>query len=1229
MKQHMWGRLVIVALIVLFILPSLSPAQMIIEQINEAGDVEKYELKYCVTFSKDDIIFGKLMGYDTIQLKDGTCINDVGKPMMPAMEIKIALPAGMAVKGVRVVDTESVDVKGEYNVYPAQPPRRTDGSDDDTPFVEPDVSIYNSKEPYPSMVVDFAHQTDLAGQGIAEIRVNPLQYTPNQKKLTLYTSITFVIVGVDGYVCGDYLPSSISEKGRETYEEMIKDMVVNPEDVTLNTYPDPIPIPLSLPSGGPYDHVIITSTSYQSYFDDLIEWHTKRGLRDTVVTTSYIYSNYGGSDNQEKIRNFIIDAHGTWGTQYFLMGGEHGTVPFEYRDYGGGSTPSDQYYSDYDDDWTHEVYVGRASISSSTQANTFINKVINYEKNPPLTDYILDALLIGMDADASTDLEDLKENIDGSTPNIPVRFDVTKVYDSHGGNHETNTKNALNAGQNLVNHADHGWFDYLGTGDYNHGWGLSNSEIDVLTNNGKPSIIVSLACDPNGMDDPYGYDCIAEHFVIYNPNQAGVAFNGNTRSGYYYQGQPISLSGTLDRDWWRAVFDYYETTLGGAINRAKHLFSHSNNDKKHCEWTFNLLGEPAMPIWTDTPSSISVSHPSTLPTGTSTFLVDTNVPSAYICLWKDGDVYLTGTANGAGDYTFYPDPSNTGTMYVTVTKHNYLPYEGSTEVTEASFTIDGDVFESGGVIPVPDPMVTITNLVTEEEWTATVESGSNYYSLELTGAEIPSVGDDLRIMAKKELDEGEHDPDGYTYSIKITEHGVTQTEINNGEFTEDLNLDHYCINYFPDYPYHIKEQETYSGAAVMQMWTDFKSVGPYVQDDLQTWGLSNNTDEDKTAGLQHIDPRGMAMTLRWLVGDTLPPGHTFVVGVMPGNASGLNWAMHRICWWQYTGPGALPTGGNYENWMSVRGIHTDKRPQDGQYAGLGDWGYDVYGFWINDPDDPGGIGENSYKTADTWTTDYYTTIIDPYNTNWDGKYITVLEPPPEYDAEVTIVPAKPRFTKAITPIMMAKPVRIWSIEKTVIVETIKDKEALDIVKAAIDGVTEELLPYDQDFAETFAKTIAGEPLYVNDDNGDYYIVPFNIPMQKIKPRLTKCVMFERMGKDGIELVYSIDEKVQIKKIPIKPIPKTRTLIVVIVDAEDGHFKEASWVANPAQYLPISDERALEIVFESMKTNVEQDLKYVRDITIELVHRDSNPYYPDWKITIKNRVFYVGQDGTVS
>jgi hypothetical protein len=147
------------------------------------------------------------------------------------------------------------------------------------------------------------------------------------------------------------------------------------------------------------------------------------------------------------------------------LGGENETVPFAYRTYYQQNTPSDQYYSDFDEDWSHEVFVGRVSAGSSSEVTTFVNKVLKYEKYPPLSDYPQKALLIGMDLDDYTHAEYLKETIDGY---LPVGFNVTKVYASHLSNHRSAVINALNAGQKLVDHGDHANESARGTGWVNN-----------------------------------------------------------------------------------------------------------------------------------------------------------------------------------------------------------------------------------------------------------------------------------------------------------------------------------------------------------------------------------------------------------------------------------------------------------------------------------------------------------------------------------------------------------------------------------------------------------------------------------------------------------------------------------------------------------------------------------------------------------------------------------------
>jgi hypothetical protein len=723
------------------------------------------ETTVTLTFEKDQFLIDQLAGFDRIRLKEGSIQGEAGQPALPALQIRIAIPSGSRATDVTVRPVYSTAMPGTYRVYPGQLPARLDGSPP-PPFSEPDPEIYGSTDLYPANLAYFVGQTDLAGQQMAVVTVSPMQWTPATGELILHQELEITVSSEPGFISKERY-AKFTQNHRDHYEPLVRDMVVNPEDVLLNP-PSDSPSK-ALPSGD-FDHVIITSSSYSSYFDDLIEWHNKRGLRDTVVTTDYIYANYSGSDNEEEIRNFIIDARSTWGTMYFLMGGEDGTVPFKYRTYDGESIPSDNYYADYDDDWTWEVYVGRLSGSNSTQFSTAIDKIINYETNPPTSNYAMDVLLIGMDLDASTPCEDLKEDVDGY---IPSGFNVTKVYDSHGTNHETATINALNAGQNLVNHADHSNSDVLGLGYINHGsWALYNSDVDALTNNGQPCNFITMGCWANDMTYSDG---IGEHFIIYNPDQAGVSYTGNTRSGWYFVGYTDYLSCKLDKDWWRGLFNYNQYLVGHALAWTKHQFPEDGSPypetHAYCEYTLNLLGDPAMPLWTEDPSSLTVTHPGSLPTGSSSFLVHvesggSDLASAFVCLWKEGEVYLTGNTNGSGDVTFTPSPGTTGTMYVTVTKHNYVPYAGSSTVitggSDPSITV---TYPNGG--ETLSESATIT-------WTATDPDPGETGALDIDLEYSANGGGNWNPIASGEDNDGSYDwdvsglGDGSNYLVRAT-----------------------------------------------------------------------------------------------------------------------------------------------------------------------------------------------------------------------------------------------------------------------------------------------------------------------------------------------------------------------------------------------------------------------------------------------------------------------------
>ena len=121
----------------------------------------------------------------------------------------------------------------------------------------------------------------------------------------------------------------------------------------------------------------------------------------------------------------------------------------------------------------------------------------------------------------------------------------------------------------------------------------------------------------------------------------------------------------------------------------------------------NLFGDPELPVWTDSPTALTAGHDATLPVGSSSFTVTVTsggspLADATVCLWKGTEVYLVDETDGSGEVTFSPSPTTTGTMYVTASKHNYIPDESSATVEEGGDT--------------EDPVVNVTSPNGGENW---------------------------------------------------------------------------------------------------------------------------------------------------------------------------------------------------------------------------------------------------------------------------------------------------------------------------------------------------------------------------------------------------------------------------------------------------------------------------------------------------------------------------------
>ena len=687
----------------------------------EADDVtlEFYQI-YSLYFSENDLAFQESNGYDVPRLTDGGICNNIGEPQLPSKTVMIAIPHDIEITSVTVQSCQYQSIPGSFNIAPSQPLQLTDGTPLASQASHDDMYDASSTEAYPLDTVVFSHQTDLAGQNMAVLTVYPLKYTPFEKHLSLLTHLSFSLEGVTGYECGDYLFTGSSVSEQQQMKERIQSMVINPDDVVLQEPLQP-PIPMGVPPGD-YDYVIVTREDWVDNFQPLADWKTKKGVRATIVDTEWIYDTYSGTSEQDKIRYFVKDAAVNWGTKYVLLGGDTNYIPVYIKyiyipgmDEEGWYIPTDTYYADYDSDWTCEVNVGRASVyhiySSAGGITNFLNKQLTYEQNPPLTDYAKKIALFGFDLTSShSEGEDCKEDIEYLY--IPSGMEVTTVYDSDTTWHESKVKSAMNNGQNLVNHIDHCFSDYLGTGNINHGTGLDVSEVDAFYNGEKQSIFYTFGCWPAAFDES---NCIGEHFVR-DDNGGGIAFIGNTRFGIFYAGDDDSLSMRYDRYFFRSLFDQDYYHLGECFYDHKmdaflSLGGPSYDANCYVFTTLNLLGDPETPIWTEDPKTITeVNYPQIIETGDQTFTVfvyDDGEPvqGASVCAQKEDEVYVVGTTSVSGKISLEINPSTEGILQVTVTGHNYLLWEGTATVISSSIPAD---VNGDGVVDVLDLLLVLS-----------------------------------------------------------------------------------------------------------------------------------------------------------------------------------------------------------------------------------------------------------------------------------------------------------------------------------------------------------------------------------------------------------------------------------------------------------------------------------------------------------------------------------------
>jgi hypothetical protein len=553
-----------------------------------------------------------------------------GEPLLPWKNVSMLLPPGEAVSSVEIIRENPVTAPGLISLWPAQPVRPTSFSDTGSFFFN--RLTYDKPGPYPARCNTRWSVQYLHGYALAFTSFTPVEYLPSEKKLKVYQRVTVRIH--TSPASGDH-PDHVGPASASILQT-VRQMVSNP-DMTGRYSPGDLPMEN-------YQYLIVTPLVFKNEFQSLVNLYAAKGLNTRVITVDSIQAVTTGFDKPEKIRNFIINQYNNHQIQYVLLAGNPALVPCRYLHcsvISGGtyydSIPSDLYYSGVDGtfdfnnnhkygeiadsaDLLPELSVGRFPVNDTAELRKMIRKTIAYQVNPVLGEFSK-PLMLGehLYSNPMTFGSDYMELLIGDhndngyfTHGIPpAENQISKMYDtliSPPGNiwrwTATQLLAKLNQGNSFIHHLGHANSSYMLRLSIGTITNANFSQINGIIHNYQ--LLYTQGCD----DGAFDVACIAAKAVkIDNFLVAGIF---NSRYGWFNQGTTDGPSQHLQREFVSAL--YHDTVPEKHIGTA-HAISKIKTApfvglsgefepgaQRWCHFGCNLLGDPALSVWTAEPS---------------------------------------------------------------------------------------------------------------------------------------------------------------------------------------------------------------------------------------------------------------------------------------------------------------------------------------------------------------------------------------------------------------------------------------------------------------------------------------------------------------------------------------------------------------------------------------------------------------------------------------------------
>jgi hypothetical protein len=493
-------------------------------------------------------------------------------------------------------------------------------------------------------------------------------------------------------------------------------------------------------------YAILTSFTYQSEFERLAEWKTEKGVYAKVYPTDWVKNHYSGDDPQAQYHAFIRDLYNHTGgeLEYLLIGGDHEVIRTRQIwtgdkgwAFSGPTVYSDHYYAGLDHDWDAngngkygeiidmlrepdwdaEISVGRAPVSNVQEAAVVVDKLLNYEKDPQVGDWMRTAVLASSVMNPPNTNETIHddpdhiynwwedngwESIQRTLPLIPANMNKHMIYDYdqiYGMNYtvandtlnRTSYFNAMNMGSSIFVSVTHGWIPtgngiphYRGDGvGFNWSSAFYYNDIPNMNNVNETPFIYFSSCYVGNFTELND----TNFEMLFTKEDGGaIGFIAPTENTYRGEENPDASDGNwwMSETFWRHVLTdgmspgdalyqmirEYEPHLRDVGANPDHPFFQQNHG------AYNLIGDPELPVWTDLPRDLTVRWPTNIydiehPVEVRVTEGAMPVEGARVC-FKGEDFFAYGITDAEGWANFTIHPKAIGqSVKVTVTAPGY------------------------------------------------------------------------------------------------------------------------------------------------------------------------------------------------------------------------------------------------------------------------------------------------------------------------------------------------------------------------------------------------------------------------------------------------------------------------------------------------------------------------------------------------------------------------------